>query len=44
MGSGVHSAEVSAQKLSSGVYFYRLTATTGDNGTIVQTRKMVVMK
>lgn len=42
--AGVHSVGFGKNNLSSGTYFYRLTATSPDGQTHVETKKMIVMK
>lgn len=42
--AGVHSVGFGRNDLSSGSYFYRLTAVTNDGTTRVETKKMVVVK
>jgi hypothetical protein len=43
MEGGEHEVEFEASKLSSGVYFYRLTS-TGESKTFVDVKKMILMK
>jgi hypothetical protein len=42
--SGAHDLSFDAAKLASGIYFYRIQATTASGKAFAQTRKMVLLK
>jgi hypothetical protein len=43
--SGFHSIEFDASNLSSGIYFYRMTARSSNGGTVFSdVRKMMIIK
>ncbi|MGB5872412.1 MAG: T9SS type A sorting domain-containing protein, partial [Bacteroidota bacterium] len=44
MESGYHEAVFSAEKLSSGIYFYRLTAAAGTGRSFTSVRKMLLVR
>ena len=44
MQSGYHDVQFNPNGISSGVYFYRLTADAGANGNYSETRKMIMLK